>query len=376
MSLIWLHNTIRVRDIWVAERSKIETYTNYNKGSLAFKKHSINLIIIKIMSKKSKKSLKKVHAKIDNTPVKAEAAKKEESNAANKTIENIKKRCAADAEKAKKHAELKATKKKAKAEKEEAKYAASKARIEARKARKKSIMDKLIDSKKEKASEPVKITLEERLKKQEEHRNVAQARHIASITRRCKRMHLNDADTKKVIDIAKKQWDNATVYNITVVCDSVLKKKKELEKLVKDCGIKSACITNSTAFLKDVPASAVVKLRELVENATFYQYRSNSKSPFDEAGIDTSTDNHNKHKNGGDPHTIECSKNVSVNFYNLRKAKKKAKETREKNTYNFRHCSKAEGRKLRRGLKVKAKAVNKKPTQVKEVKSKSNKQAA
>lgn len=327
------------------------------------------------MSKKSKKSLKKVHAKIDNTPVKAEAAKKEESNAANKIIENIKKRRAADAEKAKKHAELKAAKKKAKAEKEEAKYAASKARAEARKARKKSIMDKLVDSKKEKASEPVKITLEERLKKQEEHRNVAQARYIASITRRCKRMHLNDADTKKVIDIAKKQWDNATVYNITVVCDSALK-KKELEKLVKDCGIKSACITNSTAFFKDVPASAVVKLRELVGNATFYQYRSDSKSPFDEAGIDTSTDNHNKHKKGGNPHTIECSKNVSVNFYNLRRAKKKAKETREKNTYNFRHGSKAEGRKLRRGLKVKAKAVNKKPTQVKEVKSKSNKQAA
>lgn len=328
------------------------------------------------MSKKNKKSLKKVHAKIDNTPVKAEAAKKEESNAANKTIENINKRRAADAEKAKKHAELKAAKKKAKAEKEEAKYAASKARIEARKARKKSIMDKLIDSKNEKASEPVKITLEERLKKQEEHRNIAQARHIASITRRCKRMNLNDADTNKVIDIAKKQWDNATVYNITVVCDSVLKKKKEIEKLVKDCGIKSACITNSTAFLKDVPASAVVKLRELVGNATFYQYRSDIKSPFDEAGIDTSTDNHNKHKKGGDTHTIECSKNVSINFYNLRRAKKKAKETREKNTYNFRHGSKAEGRKLRRGLKVKAKAVNKKPTQIKEVKQKAAKQAA
>ena len=152
--------------------------------------------------------------------------------------------------------------------------------------------------------------------------------------------------------------------------------KKELEKLVKDCGIKSACITNSTAFFKDVPASAVVKLRELVDNATFYQYRSDSKSPFDEAGINTSTDNHNKHKNGGDPHTIECSKNISVNFYNLRRAKKKAKETREKNTYNFRHGSKAEGRKLRRGLKVKANAVNKKPTQVKEVKQKAAKQAA
>lgn len=317
------------------------------------------------MSKKNnKKNLKKVQAKIGTTPVKAEAAKKEESKAA---VKNTEIAAAKDDAKAKKKAEKKAH--------EEAKYAASKARVEASKARKKSIMDKLIDSKKEKASEPVKITLEDRLKKQEERRNVAMARHIASVTRRCKRMHLNDADTKKVIDIAKKQWDNATVYNITVVCDSVLKKKKELEKLVKDCGIKSACITNSTAFFKDVPASVVVKLRDLVGNATFYQYRSDDKSPFEEAGIDMSG-NHNKHKKGGDPHTIECSKNASVNFYNLRRAKKKAKETLEKNTYNFRHGSKAEGRKLRRGLKVKAKAVNKKPTQVKEIKQKSVKQAA
>lgn len=317
------------------------------------------------MSKKNnKKNLKKVQAKIGTTPVKAEAAKKEESKAA---IKNAEIAAAKDDAKAKKKAEKKAH--------EEAKYAASKARIEARKARKKSIMDKLIDSKKEKASEPVKITLGDRLKKQEERRNVAMARHIASITRRCKRMHLNDADTKKVIDIAKKQWDNATVYNITVVCDSILKKKKELEKLVKDCGIKSACITNSTAFFKNVPASVVAKLRDLVGNATFYQYRSDDKSPFEEAGIDMSG-NHNKHKKGGDPHTIECSKNASVNFYNLRKAKKKAKETLEKNTYNFRHGSKAEGRKLRRELKVKAKAVNKKPTQVKEIKQKTAKQAA
>lgn len=317
------------------------------------------------MSKKNnKKNLKKVQAKIGTTPVKAEAAKKEESKAA---VKNAEIAAAKDDAKAKKKAEKKAH--------EEAKYAASKASIEARKARKKSIMDKLIDSKKEKASDPVKITLEDRLKKQEERRNVAMARHIASVTRRCKRMHLNDADTKKVIDIAKKQWDKATVYNITVVCDSVLKKKKELEKLVKDCGIKSACITNSTAFFKNVPASVVAKLRDLVGNATFYQYRSDDKSPFEEAGIDMSG-NHNKHKKGGDPHTIECSKNASVNFYNLRKAKKKAKETLEKNTYNFRHGSKAEGRKIRRGLKVKAKAVNKKPTQVKEIKQKSVKQAA
>lgn len=317
------------------------------------------------MSKKNnKKNLKKVRAKIGTTPVKAEAAKKEESKAA---IKNAEIAAAKDDAKAKKKAEKKAH--------EEAKYAASKASIEARKARKKSIMDKLIDSKKEKASEPVKITLKDRLKNQEERRNVAMARHIASITRRCKRMHLNDADTKKVIDIAKKQWDNATVYNITVVCDSILKKKKELEKLVKDCGIKSACITNSTAFFKNVPASVVAKLRDLVGNATFYQYRSDDKSPFEEAGIDMSG-NHNKHKKGGGPHTIECSKNASVNFYNLRKAKKKAKETLEKNTYNFRHGSKAEGRKLRRELKVKAKAVNKKPTQVKEIKQKTAKQAA
>lgn len=317
------------------------------------------------MSKKNnKKNLKKVQAKIGTTPVKAEAAKKEESKAA---VKNAEIAAAKDDAKAKKKAEKKAH--------EEAKYAASKARVEARKARKKSIMDKLIDSKKEKASEPVKITLEDRLKKQEERRNVAMARHIASVTRRCKRMHLNDADTQKVVDITKKQWDNATVYNITVVCDSVLKKKKELEKLVKDCGIKSACITNSTAFFKGVPASVVAKLRDLVGNATFYQYRSDDKSPFEEAGIDMSG-NHNKHKKGGDPHTIECSKNASVNFYNLRKAKKKAKETLEKNTYNFRHGSKAEGRKLRRGLKVKAKAVNKKPTQVKEIKQKTAKQAA
>lgn len=316
------------------------------------------------MSKKSKKNLKKVHAKIDNTPVKTEGAKKEESVAPTKNTEID---AAKDDIKAKKKAEKKAH--------EEAKYAASKARIEARKARKKERADKLAGIQKAKASEPVKITLEQRLKKQKERRNVARARHIESITRRCKRMHLNDADTKKVVDIAKKQWDNATVYNITVVCDSVLKKKKELEKLVKDCGIKSACITNSTAFFKDVPASAVSKLRDLVGDVTFYQYRSDSKSPFEEAGIDMSG-NHNKHKNGGDPHTIECSKNISVNFYNLRRAKKKAKETLEKNTYNFRHGSKAEGRKLRRGLKVKAKAVNKKPTQVKEVKQKSAKQAA
>lgn len=317
------------------------------------------------MSKKSKKNLKKVHAKIDNTPVKTEGAKKEESVAPAKNTEIA---AAKDDVKAKKKAEKKAH--------EEAKYAASKARIEARKARKKERADKLAGIKKTKASEPVKITLEQRKKLQENRRKMAYNRHISSIRRRCKRMKLSDEQTNVVIDNAKAQWDAAKQYDIVIVYDSSPKKKIELEKLVKDTGITSACITGSTAFLKNVPKSAVDKIRELLVGDTIYQYRSDSKSPFEEAGIDVSAGNHNKHKKGGNPHTIECSKNASVNFYNLRRAKKKAKEALEKNTYEFRHGSKAEGRKLRRGLKSKAKAVNKKPTQIKEVKQKVAKQAA
>lgn len=317
------------------------------------------------MSKKSKKSLKKVHAKIDNTPVKTEGAKKEESVAPAKNTEIA---AAKDDVKAKKKAEKKAH--------EEAKYAASKARIEARKARKKERADKLAGIKKTKASEPVKITLEQRKKLQENRRKMAYNRHISSIRRRCKRMKLSDEQTNVIIDNAKAQWDAAKQYDIVIVYDSSPKKKIELEKLVKDTGITSACITGSTAFLKNVPKSAVDKIRELLVGDTIYQYRSDSKSPFEEAGIDVSAGNHNKHKKGGNPHTIECSKNASVNFYNLRRAKKKAKEALEKNTYEFRHGSKAEGRKLRRGLKSKAKAVNKKPTQIKEVKQKVAKQAA
>ena len=317
------------------------------------------------MSKKSKKNLKKVHAKIDNTPVKTEGAKKEESVAPAKNTEIT---AAKDDVKAKKKAEKKAH--------EEAKYAASKARIEARKARKKERADKLAGIKKTKVSEPVKITLEQRKKLQENRRKMAYNRHISSIRRRCKRMKLSDEQTNVVIDNAKAQWDAAKKYDIVIVYDSSPKKKIELEKLVKDTGITSACITGSTAFLKNVPKSAVDKIRELLVGDTIYQYRSDSKSPFEEAGIDVSAGNHNKHKKGGNPHTIECSKNASVNFYNLRRAKKKAKEALEKNTYEFRHGSKAEGRKLRRGLKSKAKAVNKKPTQIKEVKQKVAKQAA
>ena len=186
------------------------------------------------MSKKNKKNLKKVHAKIDNTPVKTEGAKKEESVAPAKNTEIA---AAKDDVKAKKKAEKKAH--------EEAKYAASKARIEARKARKKERADKLAGIQKTKASEPDKITLEQRKELQENRRKVAYNRHISSIRRRCKRMKLSDEQTNVIIDNAKAQWDAAKQYDIVIVYDSSPKKKTELEKLVKDAGITSACITGS-----------------------------------------------------------------------------------------------------------------------------------
>lgn len=327
------------------------------------------------MSKKNKKNLKKIQAKIGNTPAKAEAAKKEESKYAN-TIKNIEARRKADEEKAKHNTELKAAKKAAKKANEEKKYAASKARIEARNARKKSIMDKLIDSKKIKASEPTKITLEQRKERQENRRKIAEARHITSIKRRCKRMKLDESTTNKVVSAAKKQWDSATKYNVVIVFDEIIKKRKEIEKIVKDCSIKTACITNSTAFLKDVPKSAIEKLRELIGNAVFYQYRTDGVNPFDAAGVPIEPIKTKKPKKGGSPHSVECSKVRNVNFYNLRRAKQAAKKEKEEATYEFRHGSKAAGRKARRALKRAAKPVNKKPTQVKEIKTKSNNKAA
>ncbi len=314
------------------------------------------------MSKKNKKNLKKVHAKIDNTPVKTEGAKKEESVA---PVKNVEIATAKDDVKAKKKAEKKAH--------EEAKYAASKARIEARKARKKERADKLAGIKKTKASEPAKITLEERKALQENRRKVAYNRHISSIRRRCKRMKLSDEQTNVIIGNAKAQWDAAKQYDIVIVYDSSPKKKTELEKLVKDTGITSACITGSTAFLKNVPKDAVDKIRELLVGDTIYQYRTDKEDLF--------KDYENKHtpkKPSGNktPHSRPCSKSRNVNFYNLRRLKKAIKETVGKNTHTFKPGSKAEGRKLRRKLKVKAKAVNKKPTQVKEVKQKAVKQAA
>ena len=314
------------------------------------------------MSKKNKKNLKKVHAKIDNTPVKTEGAKKEESVAPAKNAEIA---AAKDDVKAKKKAEKKA--------REEAKYAASKARIEARKARKKERADKLADIQKAKASEPAKITLEERKALQENRRKVAYNRHISSIRRRCKRMKLSDEQTNVIIENAKAQWDAAKQYDIVIVYDSSPKKKTELEKLVKDAGITSACITGSTAFLKNVPKDVVDKIRELLTGDTIYQYRTDKEDLFKDC-----EKKHTSKKPSGNktPHSIPCSKSRNINFYNLRRLKKAAKEALGKNTHTFKPGSKAEKRKLRRKLKVKAKAVNKKPTQVKEVKQKSTKQAA
>ena len=314
------------------------------------------------MSKKNKKNLKKVHAKIDNTPVKTEGAKKEESVA---PVKNTEIAAAKDDVKAKKKAEKKAH--------EEAKYAASKARIEARKARKKERADKLAGIQKTKASEPAKITLEQRKELQENRRKVAYNRHISSIRRRCKRMKLSDEQTNVIIENAKAQWDAAKQYDIVIVYDSSPKKKTELEKLVKDTGITSACITGSTAFLKNVPKDVVDKIRELLVGDTIYQYRTDKEDLFKDY-----ENNHTPKKPSGNktPHSRPCSKSRNINFYNLRRLKKAAKETLGKSTHTFKPGSKAEGRKLRRKLKAKAKAVNKKPTQIKEVKQKAAKQAA
>lgn len=286
------------------------------------------------MSKKNKNQ-KKVHAKINNTPVKTEGAKKEESKAPTKE-------------------ELKAAKKAEKKAHEEAKYAASKARIEARQARKKERVDTLAGIKKEKASEPVKITLEQRKERQENRRKVAYNRHISSVQRRCKRMNLADEQTNAIIEKAKDQWDAAKQYNLIIVYESSPEKKKEMEKIVKDANIVSACITGSTAFLKNVPKAAVDKLRELLANDTIYQYAANKENLFEPYKKEHAPKKPSGNKH---PHSRPCSKSRSINFYNLRRLKKAEKDAKKK-------------------AEEKAKPVNKKPTQVKEIKPKSNKQAA
>lgn len=328
------------------------------------------------MSKKNKKNLKKVHAKIDNTPVKPEGAKKEESVApATKELRKAKREARANLRmRTNPNGSGSPDKyKDAKKAHEEAKYAASKARIEARNARKKERVEELAGIKKEKEKEAIKITFEDRKNIQENCRKVAYNRHISSVRRRCKRMKLSDEQTNAIVEKAKSQWDAAKQYDLVIVYESSPKKKAELEKLVKDARITSALITGSTAFFRNVPKDAVDKIRELLAGDAIYQYRVDKDDLFKDYEM-----NHTPKKPSGNKnsHSRQCSKNLSINFYNLRKAKKKAKETLEKNTYAFRHGSKAEGRKLRRGLKAKAKPVNKKPTQVKEIKSKSNKQAA
>ena len=311
------------------------------------------------MSKKNKKNLKKVHAKIDTktTPAKAEAAKKEESKHANKNVDKAAKAAANRAERQ---------------EKQEKKYAASKARKEARNARKQTAKDILNGVKKVKDSTPVKLTLEERKKRQEERRKIAYNRHIASIKRRCKRMHLTDAQTEIVVSNAKDQWDKAKSYNIVMLCDSFGDKREKLFDIVKKHSVKAACVTNCTAFLNTVPKAAVDEIRETFTDASIYQYAEKC-----DLFSSYKKDDSKKPKKGGDTHSVECSKSRSVNFYNLRRLQKAAKEKMEQNTYNCRHGKKAEGRKARRLLKKEnAKPVNKKPTQVKEIKEKSNKQAA
>lgn len=285
------------------------------------------------MSKKNKKNRKKVQAKINTTPVKAEGTKKEESKVPTK--EDIK---------AKKKAEKKAH--------EEAKYAESKKRIEARKARKKARVDKLSDVKKEKDVGPIKITLEQRKERQENRRKVAYNRHIASIQRRCKRMKLSDEQTLAIVNKAKAEWDNAKQYDLVVVYEYSPTKKSDIEKLVKDTGITVACITGSTAFLKNVPKESVDKVRELLSGDTVYQYRTDKENLF-KPYIDAKNALSKKTKKGGRPRSIITSKSRNINFYNLRRLKKAEKEAIED-----------------------VKPVNKKPTQVKEVKTKSNKQAA
>lgn len=343
------------------------------------------------MSKNKKKNLKKVHAKIDTKtiPVKAEAAKKEESKAANKkvngdeveklaeklTTESLKNASKKDLKSiivTAKKAGNKELVKKAKEEKEKKKYAASKARIEARNARKQAAKDMLNGVKHTKDAAPVKITLEERKKRQEERRKIAYNRHIASIRRRCSRMHLSDAQTDAVVNKAKEQWDKAKSYNIVMVCDSFGDKREKLFDIVKKHSIKTACITTCTAFLNSVPKAAVDEIRETFTDASVYQYA----EKCDLFG-NYKKDDSKKPKKGGNAHSIECSKSRSVNFYNLRRLQKAAKEKAEKNAYDYRHGKKAEGRKARRLLKKEnAKPVNKKPTQVKRIKEKSNKQAA
>lgn len=297
------------------------------------------------MSKKNnKKNKKNFKNNIQNTPAKAEGTKKEESKApTEKEIRELKK--------AQRKAERKA--------KEEKKYAASKARIEARKARKKSIMDKLLDCKKSSSPTQNKLTLEQRKEKQDKQRELSYNRHIASIKRRCSRMKLDEGTTNAVIDAAKKQWDSAKEYNITMVF--VEGSREKLLKFIKDRenDMKQCCVTTSTAFINNVPKGTVDELRVAIPEATIYQYRVDNKSPFDE--VLPFAPKSKSGKKGGKANSRKCTKCRNKNFYAWRKERK---------------AKKLALLAAKEAAKTNTKPVNKKPTQVKDIKSKSNKKAA
>lgn len=288
-------------------------------------------LIIKIM-KKNKKNFKKLNKSnnINTTPVKAEEAKKEESKVSNSKNADKGAKAAAN------HADRLA--------KKEHKKANAEARIKARNKRKEEL--KGIAHMKPSTADKT-LTIEQRRERQENRRKVAYNRHIASIKRRCKRMHLDEGITNNVVEAAKKQWDSAKYYDIVMIYDFTAEEKKEFQNLVKGSAVVPH-MTNSTAFIKNLSKATVDAIMEAFPNAMIYQYRSDKASPFEEAGVITPKKQKSP-KAGGKAHSIACTKNRNKNFYMLRQAKKAAE---------------------------KAKAVNKKPTQVTDVHSKTTKVAA
>lgn len=304
--------------------------------------------------KNAKKNTKKVLAKnnISTTPVKAEGTKKEESKVPTKE-------------------EIAAAKKAAKAEHEKAKYAASEARKKARQERKKAAKDTLGGVKKASSGEQPKLSLEARKERQENRRKLAYNRHIASIQRRCKRMKLSDLQTQAIVNKAKSQWDSAKVYNLVIVYDFDADTTKEIVSLVRKNKASACCITGSTAFIKNVPKAEADTITEKLAGGSIYRYRVDGEDLF----ADYKANKVNASKKGGSPHSRECSKSRNINFYNLRRLKKAAKEAMKNTEYAVRHGEEANGRKARR-LAADVKPVNKKPTQIKESKQKSAKKAA
>ena len=286
-------------------------------------------LIIKIMKKK--KNFKKLNKSnnINTTPVKTEGTKKEESMVSAKNADK-------GAKAAANHADRLA--------KKEHKKANAEARIKARNKRKEELKG-IVRTKSSTADKT--LTIEQRRERQENRRKVAYNRHIASIKRRCKRMHLDEGITNNVVEAAKKQWDSAKYYDIVMIYDFTAEEKKEFQNLVKGSAVVPH-MTNSTAFIKNLSKATVDAITEAFPNAMIYQYRSDKASPFEEAGVITPKKQKSP-KVGGKAHSIACTKNRNKNFYMLRQAKKAAE---------------------------KAKAVNKKPTQVTDVHSKTTKTAA